>query len=176
MNGFNCCQSGFKMFLCHFWWICGRFYLCWLILKVWCITEVLPWWICPSAQCSACMTRAERSKSKVYITHKHTYNTNTESQNHTQSTLVDTNTEEQVKDPAEMQGEYLEVAGQCLTRELSNQMAPKVAEAVLDLEDRFMDENIHNQKYRNQGNVWKGKENVHRWPEVSCLSTWRGHS
>lgn len=97
---------------------------------------------------------ALRSKSNTgNITHKPTYNTNTESQDHTQSTLVDTNTEEQVKDPAGMQGEYLEVAGQCLTRELSKEMAPRVAEAILDMEDRFMDENILNQKYRDQGNV-----------------------
>lgn len=88
---------------------------------------------------------APRSKSDTgNITHKHTYNTNTESQNHTQSTLVDTNTEEQVKDPAGMQGEHLEVAGHCLTRELLTQMAPRVTEAVLDMEDSFMDENILN--------------------------------
>lgn len=86
-----------------------------------------------------------RSKSDTgNITHKHTYNTNTESQNHTQSTLVDTNTEEQVKDPAGMQWEYLEVTGQCLTREMSKQMAPRMAEAVLDMEDSFMDETILN--------------------------------
>lgn len=86
---------------------------------------------------------APRSKSDTgNVTHKHTYNT--KSQNHTESTLVDTNTEEQVKDPAGMQGENLEFAVQCLPRELSKQTAPRVAESVLDMEGSFMDENIHN--------------------------------
>lgn len=50
----------------------------------------------------------------------------------------------QVKAPAWSQGGHLEVAGHCLTRELAEQKATRVAEAILDMEYTFMDENVLN--------------------------------
>lgn len=86
------------------------------------------------------MLRIAKEKNDTgNIMHMH----NTESQNHTQHT-ADINTEKQVNAPAGSQGEHLEVAGHCLTRELANQKATRVAEAIRDMEYTFMDENVLN--------------------------------
>lgn len=67
-----------------------------------------------------------------------TCTTQTESQNCTQHT-ADTNTKEQMKAPAGSQG-----GNTWNTRELAEQKATRVAEAILDMEYTFMDENVLN--------------------------------
>ncbi|TWW71223.1 hypothetical protein D4764_17G0007060 [Takifugu flavidus] len=85
-----------------------------------------------------------------------THNTNTESLGHTQCTMARTAVE--VKEPAGLQGDHLDLGSERLTRELVEQTATRVAETVREMVDVIVEKNSLNVSTKRKNTDAKGHE------------------
>lgn len=90
--------------------------------------------------------------------------TNTGPLGHTQGTMAGRTVE--AEEPAELQGDHLELGSECTTRELAEQTAIRVAETVLEMEDVVVEESGLNVSIKRKNTDTKAKND-----KIKKLST-----